>query len=142
MDSRVIDSRTSGQAVRRRRSCQQCGHRFSTLERTEERLPWVIKKDGRREPFSSDKVLHGMALACRKRPVDADALEAGVQRVLTALIALRQPEVTSREVGGAVMDVLREVDAVAYVRFASVYREFESIEQFAEAILPLQEGEA
>lgn len=138
-DSRVVDSRTAGDAIRRRRSCLECGNRFTTLERVEVRLPWILKKDGRREPFSHDKVLHGIVLACRKRPIDPDQLQGAVQLVEARLVALRKPEVTSAEVGGVVMDVLREVDAVAYVRFASVYREFESIEQFADAILPLRE---
>jgi transcriptional repressor NrdR len=137
-DSRVVDSRDVGDAIRRRRSCLACGHRFSTLERLEQRLPWVVKKDGRREPFSRDKVLHGIALACRKRPIDADALQAAVSQVEQALVELREPEVPSSKVGEIVMDVLKGLDAVAYVRFASVYRQFESVEQFA-AILPRED---
>lgn len=137
-DSRVVDSRESGDAIRRRRSCLACGHRFTTLERTELRLPWVVKKDGRREPFSRDKVLHGLALACRKRPIDADRLLQAVQEIELRLAEGRESDVSSSQVGEAVMSVLREIDAVAYVRFASVYREFESVEQFAEAILPLR----
>ncbi len=140
-DSRVVDSRAAGDAIRRRRSCLECGHRFTTLERAELRLPLIVKKDGRREPFSHEKVLHGISLACRKRPVDPEQLEGAVQLVESRLVALRKHEVPSAEVGGVVMDVLREVDDVAYVRFASVYREFESVEQFADAILPLREGE-
>lgn len=137
-DSRVVDSRESGDAIRRRRSCLSCGHRFTTLERTELRLPWVVKKDGRREPFSRDKVLHGLALACRKRPIDADRLLSAVQEIEQRLAEGREADVSSAQVGEAVMDVLQRMDAVAYVRFASVYREFESVEQFIEAILPLR----
>ena len=138
-DSRVIDSRDTGDAIRRRRSCLSCNHRFTTLERIEVRLPWIVKKDGRREPFSRDKVLHGIALACRKRPVSPEGLEAVVQRVEQRLLEHREAEVDSSRVGEAVMDVLRDVDPVAYVRFASVYRQFESVEQFGEAIRAIPE---
>lgn len=138
-DSKVIDSRTSGDVIRRRRECLDCGERFTTHERVEVRLPWVVKKDGRREPFVREKVLHGIALACRKRPIDATAMEEAVRRVETALENLREAEVSSSIVGGLVMQVLRDVDEVAYVRFASVYREFESVGQFVETIRPLRE---
>lgn len=139
-DTRVVDSRTHGDAIRRRRQCSACNARFTTHERLEQRLPWILKKDGRREPFSRDKVLHGIALACRKRPVDATGMDEAVRRVEQRIIALREPEIPSDRVGQAVMAVLQEVDAVAYVRFASVYQQFESVAQFAEAISPLQEG--
>ncbi len=138
-DSRVVDSRTVPDAIRRRRSCQACGHRFSTLERVEVRLPWVIKQDGRREPFSREKVSYGISLACRKRPIGAERIEEAVREVERRLVGLHTPEVASSQVGHVVMDVLREVDAVAYVRFASVYEAFESVQQFADAILPLRE---
>lgn len=134
-DSRVIDSRDVGDNIRRRRSCQACGYRFSTLERIEQRLPMIVKKDGRREPFLREKVLHGIELACRKRPIDAPALQDAVIQVEQRLIDMRESEVAAARVGEVVMAVLRKVDAVAFVRFASVYREFESVEQFA-AILP------
>ena len=137
-DSRVIDSRTTGDAIRRRRSCQACGHRFTTLERIELRLPWILKKQGQREPFDPDKVLHGISLACRKRPVEPEVLQRAVKDVEQRLVALRVSEVASSEVGRIVMEVLRDIDAVAYVRFASVYQAFESVEQFAEAIHPLK----
>lgn len=138
-DSRVIDSRTAVDVIRRRRSCQNCGARFSTLEKLEVRLPWVLKQDGRREPFSSDKVLAGISLACRKRRIEPDRLEHAVREVEQRLVALREAEVPSSHVGQIVMDVLREIDAVAYVRFASVYQAFESTEQFVDLILPLRE---
>lgn len=138
-ESRVVDSRTAGDAIRRRRSCQRCGARFNTLEKLEVRLPWVLKQDGRREPFSAEKVLHGISLACRKRPIEREVLEQAVRDVEQRLVALRETEVPSAQVGQIVMEVLRDIDAVAYVRFASVYQAFESVEQFAEAILPLRE---
>lgn len=135
----MIDSRTATDTVRRRRGCQGCGYRFSTLERIEHRLPLIVKRDGRREPFSADKVLHGIKLACRKRPFEIEDLHHAVHKVERRLIQLKAPEVASSNVGEAVMETLREMDPVAYVRFASVYRQFESVEQFAEAVLPLQD---
>ncbi|MEQ1503143.1 MAG: transcriptional regulator NrdR [Myxococcota bacterium] len=137
-DSRVVDSRDVGDAIRRRRSCLACGHRFSTLERLEQRLPWVVKKDGRREPFARDKVLHGIALACRKRPIDAQGLANAVQQVEQLVVELREAEVPSTKIGEVVLEVLRGLDEVAYVRFASVYRQFEDAAQFA-AILPARD---
>ncbi len=139
-DTRVVDSRTAGDGIRRRRQCGACGVRFSTQERVEVRLPWVGKKSGGREPFSRDKVLHGIALACRKRPITADDLDVAVRRVEADLVGLRVPEVTTAQVGEAVMLVLRDMDSVAYVRFASVYGAFESVAQFAEVINPLTEA--
>lgn len=136
-ESRVVDSRDTGGAIRRRRGCLSCGHRFTTLERIELRLPWVVKRDGRREPFSRDKVQRGIALACRKRPVSPEALEQAVQEVEQQLLEGRDAEVSSEAVGEAVMEALRSVDPVAYVRFASVYRQFESVEQFGDAIRTL-----
>jgi transcriptional repressor NrdR len=105
----------------------------------ERRLPWIVKKDGRREPFVREKVLHGIALACRKRPIDAAIMEDAVRRVETQLETMRDAEVPSSVVGEAVMQVLRDIDEVAYVRFASVYREFGGVEQFIETIRPLRE---
>lgn len=140
-DSRVVDSRTAGDGIRRRRECASCGTRFTTQERMEVRLPWVAKKGGGRQPFSRDKVLHGIALACRKRPVRPEDMEREVRQVEQSLVALREPEIPSERVGEAVMDVLQDLDHVAYVRFASVYRQFDSIEQFAELIAPLRDRE-
>lgn len=137
-DTRVIDSRDVADNIRRRRSCQACGYRFSTVERIEQRLPMVVKKDGRREPFLREKVLDGIELACRKRPIDAAGLQDAVQQVEQALIDTRESEVSSQRVGDIVLAVLRKIDAVAFVRFASVYRQFESVEQFA-AILPAED---
>lgn len=134
-DSRVVDSRTTGDSIRRRRQCSACNARFTTHERLEQRVLWVIKRDGRREPWSREKVLHGIALACRKRPVDADVMEQVVAQVEADL---EGGEVTASDVGQAVLAALRTVDPVAYVRFASVYGKFESVEQFVDAITPLR----
>jgi len=139
-ETRVIDSRTAGDAIRRRRQCSRCGHRFTTHERVELRLPWVVKRDGRKVPFDQEKVLHGIALACQKRPIDAADMDKAVKAVEARLVATREPEVSTSRVGQEVMVVLREIDPVAYVRFASVYRQFDSIEQFVDTIRPLQEG--
>lgn len=101
---------------------------------------WIMKKSGQKEPFNSNKLLSGLALACRKRPIDAEVMEDAVQRVHLRLLSLRQPTVPSSAVGEVLMEVLREVDDVAYVRFASVYRAFESVDQFVDTIRPLREG--
>ena len=131
-ESRVIDSRTAGDAIRRRRVCSGCGFRFTTHERVELRMPWVLKRSGEREPWSREKLLHGLRLACRKRPISEsqvhDAALSVERRIHT------QSEVTTTAIGEQVMEVLRALDAVAYVRFASVYKAFESVEQFADAI--------
>jgi len=134
-DTRVIDSRTSGgDAIRRRRECQECGARFTTHERIERPLLWVVKKDGRKEPFDRQKVMRGIALACRKRPVDAARLDEAVRELEASLDTRREGEIPSTEVGEAVLEVLRSVDEVAWVRFASVYRAFESVDQFVDLI--------
>ena len=139
-DSKVIDSRTSGEVIRRRRECLQCAERFTTHERIEKRLPWVVKKDGRREPFEPEKVLHGLALACRKRPIDAATMDDAVRRVEAEVEACKDGEVPSSFIGEVVMRVLRDVDEVAYVRFVSVYRAFDGVDQFIEIIHPLREN--
>jgi transcriptional repressor NrdR len=136
--SQVVDSRGVGGHIRRRRECLQCAARFTTHERIELPRLWVLKKSGRKEPFSTEKVLEGISLACRKRPVSADQMDEAVAKVRTVLEGEPSP-VPSSAVGEAVMSVLLEVDAVAYVRFASVYREFESVEEFIDVIRPLTE---
>ena len=138
-DLRVVDSRTTGNAIRRRRECQSRQTRFTTHERVECRLPWIVKKDGTKQIFSPDKVLTGIRLACRKRPIGAEGLEELVRLVEDRLDGYRMSEVPSSQVGEAVMSVLRDVDEVAYVRFASVYRAFENVDQFVETIRPLRE---
>jgi transcriptional repressor NrdR len=138
---RVVDSRDVGDSIRRRRECPECAVRFTTHERLEHRALWVVKRDGQKEPFQRDKVLAGIQLACRKRPHTGEELERFADRVVRRLEAHREAAIPTALVGEAVMSVLREVDEVAYVRFASVYRAFESVGQFIEAVAPLQEGE-
>jgi transcriptional repressor NrdR len=132
LEDRVVDSREAqeGQATRRRRECLGCGRRYTTYERVEDVLPQVVKKDGRREPFDRRKIVQGLQRACEKRPVSReqiDELASGVERRLQEL---GEREVPSHVVGEAVMAGLRAVDAVAYVRFASVYREFADVGEF------------
>ncbi|MEN3002638.1 MAG: transcriptional regulator NrdR [Armatimonadota bacterium] len=131
-EDHVVDSRPTqeGRAIRRRRECLQCGRRFTTFERYEERPLMVIKKDGRREPFDRNKVLQGMVIACRKRPVSMDTLEKAVDEIEHEIHNRMEPEISSVEIGRMVMQKLLEIDPVAYVRFASVYEEFQDPQQF------------
>lgn len=140
-ESKVIDSRDAGDTTRRRRECLECAERFTTFERIEQKRLWVVKKSGNKEPFKLDKVMEGVALACRKRPVSADHVDAMARDVEQELRRGGQTEVASSDVGEAVLTVLARVDAVAWLRFASVYRAFESVEQFVDTIRPLQERE-
>ncbi|RLA78751.1 MAG: transcriptional regulator NrdR [Deltaproteobacteria bacterium] len=130
-DNRVIDTRMSkdGLEIRRRRVCNNCGHRFTTYERVAEENIFVVKRDGRREPFSREKVLIGLRKACEKRPVSIDILEKIVDRIET-WAQEKGREISSSEIGERVMEELQELDEVAYVRFASVYRQFKDINQF------------
>src|SRR5229473_1041259 len=123
LENRVVDSRLGkeGDAIRRRRHCEHCGRRFTTYERVEESLPMVVKKDGRREPFER---------ACEKRPVPVDTIEALVDKIERQLQEGGEREVTSRAIGETVMRELHALDAVAYVRFASVYRSFRDVHEF------------
>ncbi len=139
--TRVVDSRDTGDAIRRRRECQKCGHRFTTHERIERRVLWVVKREGRKEPFSPEKIKAGLALACRKRPLDEQVMEDLVRQVTDILFSTKGTEVSSSEVGETVMRLLRERDEVAYVRFASVYQAFESVDQFVDAVNPLKDAE-
>jgi transcriptional repressor NrdR len=136
-DSRVVDSREvdEGQTIRRRRSCQECGKRFTTVE---EATLAVIKRSGVTEPFSRGKVVNGVRRACQGRPVGEDALAKLAQAVEDAIRATGTAEVPSHEVGLAILGPLRSLDEVAYLRFASVYRQFSSIEDFAEEIEALR----
>lgn len=131
-ENKVIDSRISkeGQVIRRRRECLECTRRFTTYERIEEIHPLVVKKDGRREAFDRTKIVQGLKIACRKRPVSSEALEAIVERVERHLQELGEREVTSQAIGELVMDGLEDLDDVAYVRFASVYRSFKDVGEF------------
>jgi transcriptional repressor NrdR len=135
-DDKVIDTRSSrgGQSIRRRRECLACGRRFTTYETVEEPELLVIKRDGGREPFDRDKVLAGVVKACEKRPVSRERIEELVARLETELRNRLATEVASREIGEWLMDELAELDEVAYVRFASVYRQFTDSAQFAEEL--------
>ena len=132
LENRVVDSRLGkeGDAIRRRRHCEHCGRRFTTYERVEESLPMVVKKDGRREPFERAKIVNGLKRACEKRPVSIDTIEGLVDGIERQLQERGDREVSSREIGETVMRELHELDAVAYVRFASVYRSFRDVHEF------------
>ncbi len=129
VEDKVIDSRTSkeGDAIRRRRECLKCGKRFTSYERVEDIVPMVVKKDGRREPFDRMKILSGLKKACEKRPIGIETLEGITDTIEKELLGLGVKEVPSTWIGEEVMSSLRELDKVAYVRFASVYRQFKDI---------------
>jgi transcriptional repressor NrdR len=132
LENRVVDSRLGkdGDAIRRRRHCERCGRRFTTYERVEEALPRVVKKDGRREPFERAKIVNGIKRACEKRPVSVDTIEKLADTIERQLQESGEREVTSRAIGEAVMREMHDVDGVAYVRFASVYRSFRDVHEF------------
>jgi transcriptional repressor NrdR len=131
-DTKVIDSRLNQTAdmTRRRRECTECGGRFTTYERIEEVMPNVIKKDGRREPFSRDKIFQGVEKSCQKRPIDASRIEEAVSQIEKRIQSYGLKEIPSNSIGEMVMSALHQLDKVAYVRFASVYREFRDVEEF------------
>jgi transcriptional repressor NrdR len=135
-DTRVIDSRLSqeGDQVRRRRECTECKERFTTYEAAELSLPRVVKSNGSREPFREEKLRAGMLRALEKRPVGSDRIEAAVNRIKKKLLASGEREVPSRLIGESVMRELAGLDQVAYIRFASVYRSFEDLNEFREVI--------
>ena len=139
-DTRVIDSRLAdeGDAVRRRRECIRCNERFSTMEKAHLRLPQVVKNDGKREAYNEDKLRGGMQRALEKRPVDANAIEAAIHRIEHKLMTHGEREVPSRLIGEWVIQELTELDQVAYVRFASVYRSFQDVDEFSEEVRRLQ----
>jgi len=139
-DTRVIDSRLAldGAGVRRRRECTRCRERFTTWETAEIALPRVVKNDGARVPFDEHKLRAGMLRASEKRPVASEAIEAAISRIKRRLIRSGVREVDSQVVGEAVMDALRDLDQVAYVRFASVYRKFEDVSEFRDEIERLE----
>jgi transcriptional repressor NrdR len=131
-DSKVVDSRPDkdGSTIRRRRECESCARRFTTHERVEEILPQVVKRDGRREPFDRLKLVSGLTKACEKRPVSVETIESMVNRVEARLMESGEKELPSTTIGELVMSELHDVDQVAYVRFASVYRSFKDITEF------------
>ncbi len=139
IEDKVVDSRMAkeGEVIRRRRECLGCKRRYTTYERVEETLPVVVKKDGRREPFDRTKILTGLKKACEKRPISTATIEAVTDRIEKHIQDLGETEIESRVIGEEVMGELSQLDQVAYVRFASVYREFKDIDQFMEEIKSL-----
>ena len=135
-DTQVVETRESdeGDVIRRRRRCQSCEKRFTTYERPEITLPSVVKKDGTREEFESAKIRASMTLALRKRPVSVEQIDAAVERIQDKLLHSGAREVPSARLGELVMRELKRIDKVAYVRFASVYRSFEDIDEFRQLI--------
>ncbi len=135
-EDKVLDSRSvkEGEAVRRRRECVACKRRYTTYEQIEELRLFVVKRDGRREPFDRTKVLRGLTVACEKRPVAMDILEAIVDRIECEIVDSGAVEIYSMRIGELAMQELKKVDQIAYVRFASVYRQFEDLGQFRKII--------
>ena len=136
IDNKVIDSRLSkdGRTIRRRRECIKCGRRFTTYEKLEDVLPMVVKKDGRREPFSREKITEGIKKACQKRPISITKIEEFVDSLELYFQELGKKEVDGEVIGEKVIHALKEWDGVAYVRFASVYRQFRNISEFMEEL--------
>jgi transcriptional repressor NrdR len=132
INNKVIDSRLSkdGRMIRRRRECEECHRRFTTYERLEDSLPMVVKKDGRREPFDREKIISGIRKSCQKRPVSMTQIEEFADALELHFQELGKKEIDSSEIGERVINRLREWDEVAYVRFASVYRQFRDINEF------------
>ena len=144
LEDRVVDSREAqeGQTTRRRRECLGCARRFTTYERIEELNPLVVKKDGRREAFDRETLLSGLTKACEKRPVSVEQLEQMVTDIEKSLQDVGEKEITSNEIGEAVMKRLPSLDEVAYVRFASVYRSFRDIAEFMDELKDIIEEKA
>lgn len=141
LDDKVIDSRASreGLTIRRRRECIRCGHRFTTYEEIEHEGLMVIKRDGRREDFSREKLLAGLKKACEKRPISPETIEGLAAQIIEDLTKKYDREVPAMEIGERMMNALREIDVVAYVRFASVYRRFEEATDFVEEVQKLED---
>lgn len=138
-DDRVIDSRSheDGYVIRRRRQCCECERRFTTYERVAELDVRVVKKDGTREPYNPEKIRRGVELACWKRPIRTERVEQIIGEVLQEIYLLGEPEVESRQIGEMVMEKLIDLDQVAYIRFASVYREFKDLHDFVDEVGPM-----
>jgi transcriptional repressor NrdR len=136
LEDKVVDSRMAkeGEVIRRRRECIGCRRRYTTYERVEEILPVVVKKDGRRESFDRAKILSGIKKACEKRPISTATIEDAADRIEKRIQEMGESEIKSRVVGEEVMKELHQLDQVAYVRFASVYREFKDIDQFMDEL--------
>ena len=139
VEDKVVDSRMAkeGEVIRRRRECLSCKRRYTTYERVEETMPAVVKKDGRREPFDRGKIVSGLKKACEKRPISTATIETVTDRIEKRIQDMGETEIESTAVGEEVMKELSQLDQVAYVRFASVYREFKDIDQFMDEIKSL-----
>ncbi|MFP5518767.1 MAG: transcriptional regulator NrdR [Bdellovibrionia bacterium] len=134
-DDRVLDTRVQRDgSIRRRRECLECKARFSTVETIQVAFPYIIKKDGRREPFSKEKILKGLQASCSKRPVSLAQMEQVVERIAAWVINRGESEISSRLIGKKVMAELKQLDDVAYIRFASVYRTFKDVQEFVETL--------
>jgi transcriptional repressor NrdR len=135
-EDKVVESRPArdGAAIRRRRECLRCNRRYTTFEQLENRLPAVVKKDSRREPFDRAKIVSSMEIACRKRPVPTAILRTAAEDIERTLMDGSEPEVSSQEIGDMVLDALHDIDPVAFVRFASVYKEFEDTREFRDIV--------
>ena len=142
-EDKVIDSRVvrDGSAIRRRRECSSCGHRYTTYEYIEKVTHTVVKRDGRREDFDRQKLERGIKLACSKRPIPSESIEQIVDSIIEKLHNLQLKEIPHKIVGQIVMDELKKIDHVAYVRFASVYRQFEAKEDFLKSVKEIEESE-
>lgn len=142
-DNKVVDSRLSGDSdvIRRRRECLECGRRFTTYERVDDILPMVIKKDNRREPYDRSKVLSGIQTACQKRPVPVPVMEEIADRIEKEIQEKGDKEIKSSTIGETVMSELHDLDEIAYVRFASVYRSFKDINEFMDELKDMLEEE-
>ena len=142
LDNRVVDSRLAqgDEVTRRRRECEGCGRRYTTYERIERTLPAVVKRDGRREPFVREKIMAGLRRACEKRPVSTEQLERLVDEVERALAESGDSEVPASAIGERVVEALRVLDRVAYVRFASVYRRFRDVDDFRQELEDLEKS--
>lgn len=143
IDTRVVDSRLGkeGNNIRRRRECSECDRRFTTYERIEDTLPLVIKKDGRREPFVRQKIIGGMQRACEKRPVSIATIEKIVEQMELSFQESPEREIPASRIGEVVMQALHDLDEVAYVRFASVYRQFKDINEFMKELKDILGGQ-
>jgi transcriptional repressor NrdR len=141
-DTRVIDSRLgdSGESVRRRRQCQDCAQRFTTFEHVVFDMPSIVKTDGRREKFDESKLRRGLMRALEKRPVETEAVEGAINRIMRKFTHKGEREIDVSQIGEAVMNELRHLDEVAYVRFASVYRSFQDLEAFSDEVEKLKES--
>ena len=139
LEDKVVDSRMAkeGEVIRRRRECLGCKRRYTTYERVDEILPVIVKKDGRRESFDRTKILAGLKKACEKRPISTATIEAVTDRIEKRIQEMGETEIESRIVGEELMKELHQMDQVAYVRFASVYREFKDIDQFMDELRTL-----